>query len=112
MVSVWGQRRNDLQDGDAHEADTVVGQQLDFDGGGAKEGDAEGADVRGHGGQSDLEPQLASQVEVGHQHWDLQQPGQCSVSASAVVQSESHYSQQDSDVKVDLLCRICAFNFH
>ena len=79
LSNLCGQQRTNLQDGDTHEADTVVGQQLHFDGGGTKESDAEGANVRGHGGQSDLEPQLASQVEIRHQHRDLQRPGQCSV---------------------------------
>ena len=61
-----------LDDGDAHDADVVVGQQLDFDGGGAHKGERDGANVGRHGCQPQLDPQLALQIQVAYQHRDLQ----------------------------------------
>ena len=57
----------DLQDGDLHEPDMVVRQQLHFDVGRADKGQGYGPDVGGHWCQSQLDPQLALQVKVAHQ---------------------------------------------
>lgn len=58
-----------LQDGYLHELDMVVRQQLDFDVGRAHKGQGDGADVRWHGCQAQLDPQLALQIQVTHKHW-------------------------------------------
>jgi len=76
-VGEEGGEGGDLEDGDAHEPDVVVGQQLDLDVGGPHKGQGDGAHIGGHGGQSQLYPQLALQVQVAHQHRQLHENDQC-----------------------------------
>ena len=54
----------DLDDGDTHEAHSVVWQQLHFDGWVAHEGQSNGAKVGCHRGQPNFEPQLALKIQV------------------------------------------------
>lgn len=55
-----------LNNGNPHEPDPVVGQQLDFDGGVAHKRQSHSPEVGGHGGQPNLEPQLALQIQIRH----------------------------------------------
>lgn len=50
----------------------VVRQQLHFDVGWANKCQGNSANVGRHGRQSQLDPQLALQVQIAHQHWQLQ----------------------------------------
>ena len=61
-----------LKDGNAHDADSVVGQELDFDDGRPHEGQGDAANVGAHGRQAQLNPHFALQVEVAHKHRQLQ----------------------------------------
>ena len=77
-VPVHGRaERTHLQDGDAHQAHAVVGQQLHFDGGRPHKGQRDGAKVGAHGRQPDLQPHLALQVQITDKHRDLQQAPSC-----------------------------------
>ncbi len=60
-----------LQDGDAHEADAVVGRQLHAYGGLPHEGKADGAHMGRQRRQPQLDPQLALQVQLAYQYGDL-----------------------------------------
>lgn len=61
----------DLDDRHPHEAHSVVGQQLHFDGRRPHKRQGDGPKIGGHRSQPDLQPQLALQIQIRHQHWYL-----------------------------------------
>lgn len=63
-----------LEDGYAHDAHAVVGQQLHFDIGCFNKGQGDAANIGAHGRQPQLDPHLALQVKIAHKHWQLHSP--------------------------------------
>ena len=91
-----------------HEAHSVVGQQLHFDGWGSHEGQGHCAKVRRHGRQPDLQPQLALQVQIRHKHWNLQHTPHHNLRFCFVLwESYSLHKCNDGNLSLCWILRIC-----